>query len=340
MTYQLVIRRFGLAGALALTATACTAADDPSDPEVIADELDKENGGLTMDDEAPYFGDTELFDEAELSADELAFDDPMETSPEVIAMMDRSSTEVFDAVVTWGQIVGDPDATEPRDWSGRFELSRGALLVRRRLAAADGDRIDDRTDRRIVRFRAARRAGLDGLRLRLIDDAAGSDEPLRLRYIGDDGVERELDVRGLHDRATDERVDDRGNRIIATATRRPLDVCDHGFVNGRWHQVGPNHGVMVGRVHSADGDAIGHVRGIWGQRRDGEPVFFGKFIGRDGRFRGIYAGTYGEGELAGRWLIRSGDHGTLAGIYRDAPGPRLGGLWLARWHETSCNLDR
>jgi hypothetical protein len=98
--------------------------------------------------------------------------------------------------------------------------------------------------------------------------------------------------------------------------------------------------VFVGVVGSADGDPRGHVRGIYGVRRNGEHVFFGKFIDRDGRFRGIMRGHYRDGEFAGRWVVRSGDHGRLHGFYRDRPDDdRLGGAWAARWAETSCAQD-
>jgi hypothetical protein len=111
-------------------------------------------------------------------------------------------------------------------------------------------------------------------------------------------------------------------------------------MRGRWHQLRPHLGVYVGGVANADGDLIGHVRGIYGERRNGEQVFFGKFINRDGAFTGIMAGHYRDGEFAGRWITRAGDAGRVHGMYRD--GSRdgvLGGGWVARYAETRCAAD-
>jgi hypothetical protein len=81
------------------------------------------------------------------------------------------------------------------------------------------------------------------------------------------------------------------------------------------------------------------MRGIYGVRSTGERVFFGKYINLEGKFRGIYAGRYGDGHFAGRWLHRSGDKGALGGLYRETiPGPEVGGHFLGRWAETTCDV--
>ena len=64
---------------------------------------------------------------------------------------------------------------------------------------------------------------------------------------------------------------------------------------------------------------------------------FAKYISRDGHFRGIFAGTWGDGSFRGRWIISTGDHGVAGGRYREsAPGDEVGGAFIGRWAETSC----
>jgi len=67
-------------------------------------------------------------------------------------------------------------------------------------------------------------------------------------------------------------------------------------------------------------------------------VLFGKFIDREGHFRGILAGTYANGEYRARWIDRGGDHGVAHGVYFAGATERSGGF-LGRWAETSCTAD-
>ena len=127
--------------------------------------------------------------------------------------------------------------------------------------------------------------------------------------------------------------------MVAAAMARPLDLCERGFLRGRWQQVEEGRGRFIGRVLSDDGDSVGHVRGIYGRRESGEQVFFGKFINLQGEFRGIFKGEYGEGRFRGRWLHRSGDHGVLGGAYREGDAADGAGHFVGRWAETRCNLD-
>ncbi len=104
---------------------------------------------------------------------------------------------------------------------------------------------------------------------------------------------------------------------------------------GRWHALGPNAGRYAGLVLSAEGEPAGHVRGIYGTRRDGSAVVFGKLIGLDGRFRGVLRGTYADGHFDGRWIDRGGDHGAIRGLFRAGDALRAG-QFLGRWGEAGC----
>ncbi len=111
-------------------------------------------------------------------------------------------------------------------------------------------------------------------------------------------------------------------------------------MRGRFHQLRPDLGVYHGLVLNRLGEPVGHIRGIYGHRKDGTPVMFGKFIDRQGQFVGVLAGSYDNGEFRARWKERGDDdHGTIRGRYFESPRAD-GGVFVARWAETACSEDR
>ncbi|MBA2539960.1 MAG: hypothetical protein H0V17_10025 [Deltaproteobacteria bacterium] len=316
----------------ALSFGACMTNDATPVEEVTAD-LELENGGFDTADEAAEFGATTLFAEAQIEpasdvADEMQAD---------ITAMDVVGAEAHDMALVWGRLPPDPTATDGRDWSGTLELSRGGMLIRRRIGfELATDRTLPRTRRDLIEFRSVTRPFADGLVLRIVDDRPGDAEPIRLTYRSIDGTRvHTIDLRDL---ATGPivRDDGDGNRMVA-AGRRRNDSCAHGTMRGRWHALAPNAGVYLGVVANAAGEPIGHVRGIFGERRNGNSVMFGKFIDRDGRFTGVIQGNYDAAtdSFEARWLDRQGDHGVLKGLFFEGATLRAGG-YVARWAETSC----
>lgn len=329
--------RSGIAATFALSLAACGNVDSDEDPEVIAEELELENGGLDMQDTEPMFGDPALFSDEGL--DDVETDITTEVSDEVDALAASTDVVAYDLVLMWGQADFNRDFEGPRDWSGEIEVSRGAVRVRRAIRFEGADRVLPRDDVQSFSFRSITGPHHDGLRLLIVDPDPQSADRLELIYRDANGEHR-LDIEQLRDGPESREVDDRGNRIVAAARRRRAagaDPCDNGFMRGRWRQVARNYGVLRGRLADADGNLTGHMRGVYGERRDGTRVFFGKAIGLDGAFRGIFAGTYRSGAFVGRWLTRSGEHGVLGGHYREsAPGRIVGGHYLGRWAEHSC----
>jgi hypothetical protein len=255
--------------------------------------------------------------------------------------MDAPGAVLFNTMVLWGQMPPDRDNDQALVWSGTISINRGALIVRRSLGFEDRtDAILDRTDPRSVSFDSMTLPHMDGLRLTIVDPTPGSDEPLVVTYILDNGNQLTAPMSDLVDGPVSLAVDEAGNRIVAVAMPERADPCAHGTLRGRWHKVRDGRGRFIGRVDGADGEPEGHIRGVYGRRADGEQVFFGKYIDLDGRFRGIFGGGYRDGHFAGRWLVRGPlDHGVLAGEYRETiRGPETGGHFLGRWAETSCNL--
>lgn len=317
-----------------LALAACVDASTGSIPETseeVTSAIEKANGGLSMDDEVPTFGNEALFQAAAIEGD-AAESDAM--SSEVSSMQAMPGVRVRNVLLLWGQLPADPEPTSVRDWSGRLELNRGGMLIRRRIAfeALTGDRILARTDRALIEFVSRTRPASDGLVLTVVDPAPGT-SPLTLTYTPADGSgARVLELRELADGPIVVDAGD-GNRMVLSA--RDRDPCDHGMMRGRWQSLGERGGVYLGVVADEDGTPIGHVRGFWGTRKNGDQVFFGKYIADDGQFRGILAGHFDDGRFQGRWITRAGEHGKLHGVYFKHETLRGGGF-VARWGETSC----
>ena len=324
-----------LALLLASSTFACVdnAASGLDNPEQVTSALEQENGGLTLDNELPMFGDETAFQSASIETDAVVTD-TMASDPGVTTIENSTTGARHRVLIAWGRLPADPNATTGRDWSGSLTISRGALVVARRIGFEEAtDHLLPRTTRETVEFQSVTRPFADGLLLRVLDPDP-TQGPLTLTYTSVDGsATYALDLSQLADGAVSIDAGD-GNRIVAAAIR-DRDDCDHGFMRGRWLALRPGMGVFRGVVADANGDPAGHLRGIWGVRQNGDHVFFAKYINLDGTARGIFAGQYRDGDFRGRWIVSTGDHGIAGGHYFDAPNVR-GGFFAGRWAETSC----
>lgn len=325
--------------ALSLALPACVAGEVDTDEEVaaIAEALERENGGFDMTDEAPAFGEPGIMDDATLPQEDIV--NPYLEDLEVQQLQQAPDAVVFQTVVLWGQFPGDFQMEQARNWSGVLHVNRGAMLVRTTLAfEGPTDNLLPRPDPQTVAFSSATRPHHDGLRLTIIDPEPLSPEPLQLTYATSDGPVVSLPMVALVDGPIHHVVDGLDNRVVAMAVPQPLDLCAQGMLGGHWRELAPGRGKFRGPVVDPLGEPIGHVRGIYGVRSDGDQVFFGKYINRDGHFMGIFAGRYADERFEGRWLQRAGDVGVMGGQFRDAiPGPESGGHFLGHWAETSCS---
>ena len=320
-----------LAPLVLLVACTDTTPPDADDADAVASALEEDNGGFDTADEAIEFGTADLFASAAIESD-AAVTDALATDPTIIDM--RTTAEAHTVVIVWGQLPADPLATDARDWTGELRVSRGALLVRRTIAFEDAtDRLLPRQRRDAVAFASHTRPFVDGLVLEVLDPTPTAAEPLTLTYTGAQTYTLDLSQLAAGPIVVDAGG---GNRIVATGARRDLDPCASGFMRGRWHQLTPRVGTFLGGVADHDGTPIGHVRGIYGERRNGDHVWFGKFIDRDGRFVGIMGGDFRDNHFAGRWADRAGDRGAIHGVYFEGATVRAG-AWAARWAETTCD---
>jgi hypothetical protein len=328
------MKAFLAASLLASAGLAACVADGGDDPSTTAAALEQANGGLTTDDEAPMFDDTATFDAAQIEGG-TAVSDPY------AADLDASSvatTALMNLAIVWGQLPPDRDAEHAVDWSGSLALNRGTIVVRRTIGFEDAtDALAPRTDRLSVSFTSITRPFADGLALTVLDPDPASADPLTLTYTRTDGTTHQLALAELLAGPVVRTVDDQGDKVVAIAIHR--GDCEHGFGRGRWRALRDDLGGFLGMISNGDGDPIGHIRGIWGARRNGEQVFFGKVIDLDGHFLGIFAGHYAAGEMRGHWLDRSGEVGRLQGRYdASAPG-HDGGHFLLRWADAACAAD-
>ncbi|MEJ7602354.1 MAG: hypothetical protein WKG01_30945 [Kofleriaceae bacterium] len=325
--------KFPLALLVAIPACVDSSTSEPKDDDLVV-ALAQDNGGFTTDDEAAQFAADDLYADAAIEADR-AYSDPMALDPSVVEMNGRPEVAAHNVLVMWGRIPADPDATTPRRWDGELRLSRGGMIVRRTIAFEDRtDRVLPRTTRDAVSFESATLPRTDGFALTVLDPTPAASTALSLTYTpADGGAAHTLDLSQLEAGAVIVDLGD-GNKLIAIGRPRN-DACDHGFMRGRWHQLNANLGTFLGVVGNGDGELAGHVRGIYGERRSGDQVVFGKFIDREGRFRGLIGGTYEGGRFDARWLTRAGDHGVIHGAYFPGASLRAGGF-VARWAETTC----
>jgi hypothetical protein len=326
---------------LALLFTVPTAgclASSGDDAQDVSSALEQPTGGFDTVDEAPAFGADAELSAAAIEADASATD-TLATDPEMTAI-DRPATPGFRLVVLWGKLPADRGAEDRRDWTGSFKVSRGALIVRHTIGFEDAtDKLLPRLSIDAVAFQSVTRPYVDGLALTVLDPAPATSSALTLTYTPADGsAAYTLDLSQL---AAGPIVVDAGDgfKLVAVGHRRRADACDHGFMRGRWHALSPHLGRFLGVVTDEDGVRVGHVRGVFGQRRNGDSVLFGKFIDHDGGFRGVLAGSFDDGQYRARWIDRQGDHGAAHGVYFEGQADSSG-QFLGRWSEASCSEDR
>lgn len=317
---------------LASCATNASQSQSPSD-------LEQANGGYTMTDEAPMFGAEAEFAAAAIEPDAVATDN-LASDPTITTMSNSTTVDARDVIVLWGRIPGDPLATQGRDWSGTLSVSRGGLVVHRTIAFENGDHLLARTAIDSVGFDSYTRPYVDGLALRVFDPDPTAATPLALTYASADGTATySFDLAQL---GAGPIVVDAGNgfKMIAIAQHaHDSDGCVGGFMRGRFHSLTANFGVYHGLVLNRLGEPVGHVRGLYGVKKDGTPVMFGKFIDHDGAFIGLLAGTYGNGDFAAKWRqVGDDDHGRIHGKYFESPNVD-GGVFVARWAQTACSED-
>ncbi len=100
------------------------------------------------------------------------------------------------------------------------------------------------------------------------------------------------------------------NAVLIQSTRVDRKSCPKGYLAGKWGVNAEGEQVFRGVWMTRNGNVEGHLLGHWGKNDEGRRMFWGKWIAGDGRF---------EGFLRGVWAPRPNDH---AG---DSPRDHAGG---------------
>ncbi len=330
----------GLLGAMAMAAVGCVGSETDDDA-FTADPaaLQSENGGLSTTPEEPSFGDSVMAGLEGFGA--VGTDAVMNESgalPTETAAVPPAGARVFRVMAVWGHLPRPNDASpmpatgappQVTDWTGSISVDRGLLSVRRTLGFEQRDTVAPRTDTARVDFVSHTLPHVDGMVLTV--RVVGAPGVLHMRTVAFTGdldlsqVDRDAGVRMLSD----------GRNGVFYVAYEVRPNCAQGMVFGHWLRTREHLGVFRGRVYREGQGSIGSVRGIWGHRRNGDGVFFGKYINGAGQFQGLLGGSYGDGLFQGHWGTRDPQNrGVITGRYFDGHTQGDGrGAFVGRWRE-------
>jgi hypothetical protein len=310
----------------------CSAAVSPfsNDPEQVQSALDQSNGGMTTAPESPEFADPAVQSLENFVPD---FGDTQDMTQSVEVQGARR----FRVAVIWGHLppAHDADNTDVApsiiDWTGSVSVDSGAIGLKRTLRFDIGDKVLARPNAQEVDFVSHTLPHVDGLYMSVVIPANASPT----MHFKTKSLTTDIDLGLLTQQAgAAVRLDDGRNGMFFIGY--PEDGCPRGLLFGRWRKVRPALGEFRGVVVGDEGDGIGHIRGIWGHApKANANVFFGKYIDRQGEFRGLLGGIYGDGKFGGVWgTVDPNAKGVLEGYYSDGYERGDGrGVYLGRWAE-------
>lgn len=316
-------------------------------------DLDEPYGGLAWSDEPAAFGDATL--EAEVSAeaevalrfsaeeDSLTGEHPDYDRPDLVRTWLR---------VVWGNMDGRPDDRslipdrQPLVWDGQLSVNGENMLAVKAPLRFEFpfDHLTRRTDRQVVGWHSSTGWHVDGILVCVLSKPDSNGALAGTLEFATGPLTTSFDLSELDGLAERIAVDEAGNAVAFRAFRPDLaDRCARGFMGGAWMSDpdGPG-GVFRGRFVLANGHFRACLAGRYGTNDQGERVFAGKIIARDGTLLGLVAGQWepspdlvAGGHFHGRWVNRNGERmGELRGRYQ--AGPRgHGGFFEGAWAE-SC----
>lgn len=308
--------------------------------------LHQEYGALSEADEESDFGDEDLSSAEDLNEEEdtEVSDDTANSDADVAEAEADPALRKMMIAVMWGQLRPRPMMREITDWTGHISIDNGALRVLRTLRFERGDHLVRRPNAHVVPFVSKTAPHADGLLLEVIlhPRLATNDGPPTLSIETAAYSDSLVLQPGMRlSRAV--RVDDLGNAVAYHIFRPNADEgCTEGLMVGRYVKKddaadGRALGVIKGKYLSFDGSVAGKIKGLYGERQNGKQVFFAKVIKRNGDFRGILAGRWGEGKYKGRYLAKNRMvTGVVQGIYREGRVDDGNGFFMGRW-SVGCN---
>lgn len=365
-------RTVTLLSVLSLVALVAGCSDSPTDttngsanvPEMSMN-LALPDGGTGTNAEAPYFGDSYFATYLNENQD-VDVPDPMASSTRLSTAEERPEATVLYLRVIWGNIDRGPDAPDSSitatDWSGNAQVSDGVLIPIRTIAFERGDHIVPRwlspnPDFQRVDWVSHTGPGRDGILFKIFIPAPGDSNLIS----NGDGLTADdqftfntgpltisfplTQIAGLDSVVT---VDAHNGASFLGFDRDDLnDLCLRGSMEGAWIRV-QNDDHLGGYFRAAWigplGGLIGHVRGRWGVV-DGQDVFVGKIIRRDGSFLAHIHGTWapdpdrpGTGTFDGRFGVNGDAMGGVRGRWIVSPRIDQGGFLRGMW-KRFCDRD-
>jgi hypothetical protein len=301
------------------------------------EDIEAAYGNLTITDEPPQFGEAPIFGEQSLSEADATVTDPV-AGQDGYKQAEAAAPRLRYLLLVWGHLkaAGPLAGVVPpggRDFSGSLTLSEGGAVVARRLRfePLQKEGLLPRTDIKRIEWRSTIYNAVDGLLVKIAAPDAAT-VTVSVAGLTMTSTAGELDL--AHGKMEIPGTDAFGLAWAGAAASKDAG-CEHGFLAGRWARTRLAGGVFRGKWISADGALRGHLKGLFGLRKNGRQVFFGKWIETTGKFRGLLAGNYGENVFRGFYLDRDFTlRGRLHGRYFDpTPLSHDVGVMLGTWHQ-------
>lgn len=266
-------------------------------------------GGYTSSPEAPAFGDDELV--AAAYGEEEVEDDLISKS-QMDSLENSSLCGFYHFRAVWGSIPYDSTVAEITDWSGSLTISRGTEVIRRVIRFERGqDYLLPRQDRQTIEWVSQTTVHNDGIAANIyvpreyrIDTSMVDDEEvIDTVWLDCDDVtvtfetgpySETFEVEDLIGLDTVIYLADSVNAVALHGFRLDYRPCPRGFMSGTWGFDPDGQGVFSGLWLGRQGAVVGHYHGHFGINDDGHKVFYGKVIGLDGGFEYFLRGVYGH----------------------------------------------
>ncbi len=321
--------------------------------------LDDTYGGFLSVPEDPAFGDVDL---ALSESEEISLEDGYEG----LCDSDRSEAEAAEEIsstrawysfsVRWGRLdrkdatsIEEDPITEDIEWNGDLSLSDGVIRLLSRISFEinDGDHVvKPRPGPGELSWESSTHGSFDGIRIYAIVPIEGSGEnEATLTFNSSQLGPISFSRSELEDLEQTIDVGSDGLQVSFRAFRADPHSDLRGYCGGEWGwSEADSVGRFQGRWVEITGRTVGFMRGHYGLNKNDEPVFFGKYIDRDGAFRGFLKGNYSTltsgdvseinalevGEFRGHWIDSRGNAlGRLSGtwLHRDGKPGRFDGRW-------------
>ncbi|MCA9520717.1 MAG: hypothetical protein KC609_07085 [Myxococcales bacterium] len=322
------------------TTTKTTSVDDGlSNLGLNENALASDDGMLNTDDEQPSFGDKRLEGSCKEQPKPEGAPDEIVDKDGDVQQAENERPSIYVRLI-WGKLRLTPGA-EKIDFSGSVSVNGAAIKVKRLIRFEHHndlyDRLLRRDNRSVVAWNSLIFSHNDGILLKVIDLPSSTDAVKTFKF-ETKAYSFSLplaELKGLHKIF---RVDDKGNVVAISAFEHRPFGCPKGFLEGGWKRLNEKGGVFGGPVEARSGRLIGHMRGIWGVRPDGERVAFAKIVALNGRFRGLVKGTWmpDEDGIGGTFKARVFNRdklvvGVLHGNYRPSTAIDDGGFYKGVW---------